>query len=233
MRLIWGDGGETCALENNWASVELEAGCNWATCLKVDHLDGAADDGFHVYVNGYLVGTYVDFYPTNTWVTTEFDISSGHYSGLLTIRFEATGVAWPSIGTFGQVAFNEIKLYGLPSYPVTIDIKPGSDPNSINLGSKGVIPVAILSSANFDATQVDPSTVTLAGAGVAVRGKGNKSLSHEEDVNGDGLLDLVVQVETENLDPNTFQDGVVCLTGSTFGGLPIKGCDAIVIVPPE
>lgn len=28
---------------------------------------------------------------------------------------------------------------------VTIDIKPGSDPNSINLRSKGVIPVAILS----------------------------------------------------------------------------------------
>ncbi len=31
-----------------------------------------------------------------------------------------------------------------PIGEITIDIKPGSDPNSINLNSKGVIPVAIL-----------------------------------------------------------------------------------------
>jgi hypothetical protein len=116
---------------------------------------------------------------------------------------------------------------------VDIDIKPGSDPNSINLGSNGVIPVAILSSESFDATQVDPDTVTLAGAEVAVRGKGNRSLAHHEDVNGDGLLDLVVQVETENLDSGAFQDGTAILTGETFGGRLIQGQDEIVIVPPE
>jgi hypothetical protein len=121
----------------------------------------------------------------------------------------------------------------LASPEVDIDIKPGSDPNSINLGSKGVIPVAILSSISFDATQVDPDTVSLAGAGVAVRGKGNKSLAHHEDANGDGLLDLVVQVETENLDPNAFQDGNVVLEGWTFDDLPFRGEDVIVIVPPE
>jgi len=116
---------------------------------------------------------------------------------------------------------------------VEIDIKPGSYPNSINLGSKGVIPVAILSSDTFDATQVDPATVQLAGAGVAVKGKGNRSLAHEEDANGDGLLDLVIQAETENLDPAAFQDGYAILTGNLYGGTPIEGSDEIVIVPPE
>jgi hypothetical protein len=53
---------------------------------------------------------------------------------------------------------------------VEIDIKPGSSPNSIKLGSNGVVPVAILSSESFSATTVDPDTVTLAGAGVAVKG---------------------------------------------------------------
>jgi hypothetical protein len=115
---------------------------------------------------------------------------------------------------------------------VTIDIKPGSDPNSINLGSQGVIPVAILSSADFDATRVDPTTVELAGSEVAIRGKG-KSLAHQEDVNGDGLTDLVVQVETENLDPNTFQDGYAILTGKTDEGKQIEGRDEITIVPPD
>jgi hypothetical protein len=113
---------------------------------------------------------------------------------------------------------------------VAIDIKPGSDPNAINLGSNGVIPVAILSAPGFDATQVDPATVSLAGSGVAVRGKG-KALASEEDVNRDGLLDLVVRVETENLDPAAFEDGQAILTASTFAGQQIQGADEITIVP--
>ncbi len=45
--------------------------------------------------------------------------------------------------------------------PVTIDIKPGSDPNSINPKSKGKIPVAILSTQDFDAPQmVDKDSLT-------------------------------------------------------------------------
>jgi len=115
---------------------------------------------------------------------------------------------------------------------VDIDIKPGSYPNTINLGSNGVVPVGILSSESFNATTVSPETVFLAGAGVAIRGKGNKYLAHEEDVNGDGLMDLVVQVETENLDPGQFQDGYAILTGATYSGQAIQGSDEIIIVPP-
>ena len=114
---------------------------------------------------------------------------------------------------------------------VSIDIKPGSNPNSINPGSNGLVPVAILSSAVFDATQVDPTSVSLAGARVAVRGKG-KFMAHEEDVNGDGLVDLVVQVETQGFD-DLGVGGTVELTGITFGGEDIVGYDEVVIVPPD
>jgi hypothetical protein len=116
---------------------------------------------------------------------------------------------------------------------VSIDIKPGSYPNSINIGSQGVIPVAILSSSDFDATSVNPETVELAGSGVAIRGKGSKYMVHEEYVDGDDLVDLVVKVETENLDPDTFQDGYAILTAETYDGLQIEGMDEIHIVPPE
>ncbi|MDH4140696.1 MAG: PKD domain-containing protein, partial [Coriobacteriia bacterium] len=116
---------------------------------------------------------------------------------------------------------------------VVIDIKPGGYPNSINLGSRGVIPVAILSSEDFDATQVDPATAELAGAGVAVGGKGDKYLSHQEDVDGDGLIDLILQVRTENLDPGQFDGGYACITAYTYGGINVRGCDEITIVPPE
>jgi len=52
-----------------------------------------------------------------------------------------------------QLAYaNEVVLL------IDIDIKPGSDPNSINSKSMGLVPVAILSSANFDAPSVDVGT---------------------------------------------------------------------------
>ncbi|RKX44226.1 MAG: hypothetical protein DRP64_06910, partial [Verrucomicrobia bacterium] len=47
---------------------------------------------------------------------------------------------------------------------VAIDIKPGSYPNTINMGSHGVVPVAFLSDEFFDALTIDPLTVTLMGA---------------------------------------------------------------------
>jgi hypothetical protein len=115
------------------------------------------------------------------------------------------------------------------SLNVTIDIKPGSYPNTINLGSNGVVPVAIMSTSTFDARTVDPTTVTLANAAVRLTGKG-KPLASFQDVNGDGRLDLVVHVETSALEL-TSTDTVAVLKGRTFSGQPVKGSDSVRIVP--
>jgi parallel beta-helix repeat protein len=125
----------------------------------------------------------------------------------------------------------DIGAYETLATTVIIDIKPGSYPNAINLGSEGLIPVAILRSGQFDPSNVDVETVALAGSGVAVRGKGNRYMSHEEDVNGDGLTDLVVQVEAENLNPENVQEGFAVLTGQTNDGTHIEGMDEIILVP--
>jgi hypothetical protein len=112
---------------------------------------------------------------------------------------------------------------------IIIDIKPGSDPNSINLGSHGGVPVAIFSTDEFDASTVDPVSITLAGATVRVKGKGTPMASLE-DVDSDGLLDLVVHVETEALDL-TEGDVEAVLEGMTFDGMMILGTDSIRVVP--
>ncbi|MBI3989349.1 MAG: hypothetical protein HY347_07005, partial [candidate division NC10 bacterium] len=111
-----------------------------------------------------------------------------------------------------------------------IDIKPGSFPNSINLGSAGVIPVAILSSPTFDATQVNPASVSLAGARVKLIGKGDKYACSADDVNLDGWLDLVCHVVTAQfmIEPG---DSLAVLEAETFGGQAIRGEDSIQIVP--
>jgi hypothetical protein len=115
----------------------------------------------------------------------------------------------------------------LPIIPVSIDIRPGSDINPINLNSNGTLPVAILSTADFSATTVDPATVTLAGALVAQRGR-DKLMFSFEDVNSDSLIDMVLHFETQQLNL-TEGDTQAVLLGKTFSGTKIRGVDIVTI----
>ena len=47
--------------------------------------------------------------------------------------------------------------------PVPVDIKPQSCRNPLNVDKRGLLPVAILGTADFDVTQIDPATVQLMG----------------------------------------------------------------------
>lgn len=130
---------------------------------------------------------------------------------------------------------NEVALGSDPLDPespsfklVVIDIKPGSDDNTINLGSGGTVPVAILSSAEFDATRVDPRSISLASATVRLKGQGTPQASFV-DVNGDGLVDLMVHVETSAL--QLTGDTQATLSGKTGDGISIQGTDTVRIVP--
>jgi hypothetical protein len=109
---------------------------------------------------------------------------------------------------------------------VDIDIKPGSDHNPINNDGHGVIPVAILGSPDLDVTFILPWTVELEGMPVKTVGKQGKLLAHYEDVNGDGLDDLVVQI----LDvEGTLAEGatIALLTGELIDGTLIGGAEGL------
>ncbi len=111
---------------------------------------------------------------------------------------------------------------------VEIDIKPGSFPNSINLGSDGKVPVAIISKSDFDATQVNPISVTLAGASVKLKGKGTPMASFE-DINNDNLMDVIVHVDTSTLQLSS-SDIEAILEGETYDGKRFRGKDSVRIV---
>ncbi|OFW42315.1 MAG: hypothetical protein A3J28_14945 [Acidobacteria bacterium RIFCSPLOWO2_12_FULL_60_22] len=121
------------------------------------------------------------------------------------------------------------ELYTPDEIPVSIDIKPGDANNTINLKSNGTILVAILSSASFGATTVDPTTVTLAGAPVATQGRGIPMTS-VADLNRDGRLDLLLHFRTQDLQLTPTSKEAV-LKGTTFSGQRIRGADSIRIVP--
>ena len=92
----------------------------------------------------------------------------------------------------------------------------------------GTVAVAIFSMGDFDATTVDPMTVTLAGAGVALNRRGTQMAS-SKDVNRDGLKDLVVHFQIRELELNP-EDTMAVLEGETFDETPIRGTDTIRII---
>ncbi len=114
------------------------------------------------------------------------------------------------------------------SQEVVVDVLQGS----INLKSKGVLPVAILSTASFSALDVDVSTLllgdpTLTGTAAPLR-------AAAEDVDGDGLLDVVLHFSTPALVAAGAVDAAsteLALSGATTGGTAIAGVDSIRIAP--
>ncbi len=127
--------------------------------------------------------------------------------------------------TYGRSAF---ELVPEPVLSISIDIKPHTSENIINIKSKGKIRVAILSSVTFDApNEVNKNSLRFGRTGAeASLARCNK---HPQDVNGDGLLDLVCHFYT-SLTGFQVGDTVGFLKGLTVEGVLIEGSDTVRIL---
>jgi uncharacterized delta-60 repeat protein len=141
------------------------------------------------------------------------------------------------VGSSSQPAtlpdFGLARLLGAdPGIPVSIDIKPGNSSNKINPRSNGFIEVAILSTSSFDAVaSVDAASLTFGRTGdeASLATKKGAPRIQVADVNGDGLLDLVVFFETEKTGfQSTDEEGV--LRGQTIDGHSFEARDSVSIV---
>ncbi len=171
--------------------------------------------------------------PVVTVYGPKFRIGSAVYSppvdmpipdGLLEVLSETDEVM------FSLTIYSDIDVYlrALPeSGPeeIAIDIKPGSYPNSINLDSKGVVPVAILGDTDFDVADVAADSVKFAGASPV-----RWSL---EDVDNDGDMDLIFHFKTQELSELDESSTEATLTGQTNDAGEIQGSDTVKIVPSK
>lgn len=121
-----------------------------------------------------------------------------------------------------------------PPTPVVIDVKPGSDTNKINLSSNGLLPVAVLSTSDFDATLFMPEMAHLSDAAVPMGCAGAAAVRWAyTDVNGDGLIDLVFFFRIQDIDLTMSTTAVMLMAHGTYNGatIHIEGTDSVLVKP--
>jgi hypothetical protein len=188
-------------------------------------LDG---DGY-VYVADQFNHRVQKFTDDGTLVTKwgSYGTGDGQFDYAVAVAVDANADIF--VADFGN---SRVQKFNPPVLEVSIDVKPDSDVNPVNPSSKGVIPVAILTtstaggdSLDFDATNVDPGTVEFGPDGAAMDCK----KAHLKDVDDDGDTDLLLHFRCED---TGIADGdtEVSLTGTTYGGREIEGNDSIKTV---
>ncbi len=178
---------------------------------------------------GYVGPAGLDFHRDGRLFVAE--LSGGALSGGAIVTVD---IGTGAVTTFRDDVLSPVGLSFQRQFVVTVsvDLKPGSDTNPLNLSSHGVVPVAVLGSADFDATTIDPATVRFGVSGTeAAPAHGG----HVEDVNGDGVLDMVFEFPSTMLGiPATTPGGSAVplkLTGKTVDGQAFQGEDVAQITP--
>ncbi|MGH9425147.1 MAG: hypothetical protein ACRD2L_02420 [Terriglobia bacterium] len=141
-------------------------------------------------------------------------------SGSTHLGFRLHDPSWSALSSQGQVFFTRARLEvaALPELSADIDIRPGTGSNSFNPKSNGVISVAILTTSQFNATEVNASTVRFGITG-AEAASVHTVLT---DVDRDGDIDVVVHVRNQ-------ETGIRCganfavLKGQTLSGEAFRG----------
>jgi len=145
-------------------------------------------------------------------------------------------------GGSGYFAIAQIRYSLTPlssgSTAITIDIKPGTSPNDVHRSSKGRVPVAVLTTAAFNAANIDVASVTLGDevsqdTPVALQNKG-VPMASLKDVDGDGDLDLILQFDIPALVANgdlTASTTQLVLKGTLMSGGAVRGGDNVMVKP--
>jgi hypothetical protein len=125
--------------------------------------------------------------------------------------------------------FFVIPLGGRPAsvrgvYTTTVDfvVHPGSNPPSVNLDNNGKVPVAILGSSTLNVQSIAVSSLNFEGATT-------KQYSFQ-DVNGDGIPDMVLHFDTNEITGLSSTSTTATITGDTSSGDAFVGTAPVNIV---
>jgi hypothetical protein len=187
-----------------------------------------SDDGFaDYYVDDVLVAS------VQTWMR-----------GVWYIEIKGFPETAHTVKVVARDGVVNIDYFGLGDVPVPVDfdIKPGSCPNPFNVGSQGVLPVAILGSENLDINSIDMTTIRL--EGIAPIRSSFEDVAAPADAQNpcdcttqgaDGFTDLTLKFDTQEI-VNAIGEVVdgemlqLVITGKLTDGTKIEGSDCIRII---
>jgi hypothetical protein len=109
---------------------------------------------------------------------------------------------------------------------VQIDVRPDSEKNPIQLGSRGVLPVVLYGEFDFAVEDVDVDTLAFGPDAAFIA---HRNGPHFDDIDGDGLLDMILHHRIADTGLTAY-DVEVCLNGQTMDGMPFEGCDDVMPV---
>ncbi len=118
---------------------------------------------------------------------------------------------------------------GEPSASMEVDLLPGSADNTVNPRQGRSIEVAVLGSQRLEVGDINPRTLRLSGVDVLLVGKSDKSLCRQQDINGDGYLDLVCEMRTTGfrVDEGEYR---ILIEAETYDKASLNGEDRLRIV---
>ncbi|KAF5435756.1 hypothetical protein C5S35_10200 [Candidatus Methanophagaceae archaeon] len=216
------------------------------------------------WTNGDLLDDVSGGFETLPWSNSFFEMAwltplePGTYDLILDLNVSGTEnyYVWTNIsdpygGYITDYVWSFTVIGPLPpeTEEVYIDIKPESCPNPIYLGKQGLQSVAVLGTADFDVTDIDPETILLTREGyedvgvapirwsyedVAMPYEGELCGCHEEGA--DGYADLTLKFKTQDLVSTLNLAEVVgetiplTLTGELKDGTSFEGKDCIWVL---
>lgn len=232
--------------------------------VTIDYIDISGEIIGRLQVNDFVLGTVSSvvfdpmmFTPTAVgplslrestalrgWLHASMEVSTSFFSWLpdrFTFRVTARLEDNRYTGQDFSLAVDNVQEWPGPcgATIIDIDIKPCSACNPINVNSKGVLPVAVLGTESFDIMVVDPSTLFLTWPGITLPpgvDDGAHPLRYAyEDVNEDGLLDIVLKFSMRDLYPVTLTkeppgELMMTIIGKTYDGTRLAGQDLVRII---
>lgn len=149
-----------------------------------------------------------------TALYNEVKAAGGSYLG-----FRLHDPSWTGLPSQGQAFLTNtsLEVTPVPEQTVQIKIRLGNDSAPVNPRSNGVVQVALLSDAGFDATDVNLQSLRFGGSGTEAA----PVQSVLVDVDRDGDIDLVAHFRTAR--SGIACEGLAVVTGQTRTGQPFRG----------
>ena len=202
-------------------------------CGFLDETFGGTTDGSAAFSNAGGVTIYEFSHPLDSSDDThDISLGSGDTVGFV-LRISMFDIGIPTGDTVFPGGIESGDIVVAPSVlPADIDIKPGSEPNSLNLNGNGVVPVGLFGAVDLDVKDIDVTTLLfgLNGDDAAPVHRG-----HVEDLNNDGLDDLVLHFREGDLGVPVNSAGntslTLTLTGKLDDGTAFEGEDDVRITP--